>query len=163
MRKVLQTHGALIAAFVPFQRFVLERQGTPFELKRVFFRFENPSAGNGTWYFSLIVKNGEGAEKARISSTESEDPSAPLIAIDGGSMHFFGEVEFRSHVDGASITGFGGVEQAMSAPLGCDGLRVDTNDTVEIVFRATDPAGLSTALDLKTIYWHCDFDSEKKV
>jgi len=158
----MQTAGGIVAAFVPFQTFLLPKQGAPYSLKRVYFQFENDGSESGTWYFSLIARNGENVEMVRITSTESESPGAPPTAIDGGAMHFFGEAEFRSHIDGASIMGFAGTEQLMTAPVGCDGIQIDTNDTVEIVFRCSLPAGLGTPFTVKNIYWHCDFDFPKK-
>jgi len=75
-------------------------------------------------------------------------------------MHFTAEVEFRSHIDGLATRGGSGLSQLMTAPLGCEGLNVETNDTVEIVFSPAEDA-LGADFTVGNIYWHCDFDDEK--
>jgi len=80
--------------------------------------------------------------------------------MDEGAMHFVAEVEFRSHADGLSTRyGGGGLSQLMTAPLGCEGLNVETNDTVEVVFSPAD-AALANDFTVGNIYWHCDFDEK---
>lgn len=148
MRRVLSTFGSVIQS--PVKDFDLPRQGDVFVLERVFFEFVKGMPDTDTWYFSLIHKNGENAEIARTSTTESE-PS-----LSTGQCHFFkGDVEFRSHVNAHD-------SQIMTAPLGCEGWVIDTNDTVTLRFDSADGSPLSEDISLSQIYWHCVFESEKK-
>jgi len=159
VKRVLQTSGRVLTAPGTAQRFELPRQGRRYRLLRVYLTFFNEGTEDHPWYFWLAHYNGEGVEIARISSTESEKPSDSPFGIDEGAMHFVAEVEFRSHIDGLATRGGVGLSQLMTAPLGCEGLNVETNDTVEVVFSPADTA-LSNDFTVGNIYWHCDFDEK---
>jgi len=159
VKRVLQTSGRVLTAPSTAQRFELPRQGRRFRLLRVYLTFFNDGGEGNQWYFWLAHYNGEGVEIARISSTESEMPSQFATGMDEGAMHFVAEVEFRSHADGLATRGGSGLSQLMTAPLGCEGLNVETNDTVEVVFSPAD-IGLGNDFTVGNIYWHCDFDEK---
>jgi len=125
----------------------------------VYLTFANDPGETNPWYFWLAHYNGEGVEVARLSSTESENPGNEPSGISEGAMHFTAEVEFRSHIDGLATRGGTGLSQLMTAPIGCEGLTVETNDTVEIVFSPAD-GGLGNDFTVGNIYWHCDFDEK---
>jgi len=160
VKRVLQTSGRVLTAPSTAQRFELPRQGRRYRLLRVYLTFTNDIAEGNPWYFWLAHYNGEGVEVARLSSTQSEIPANEPSGITEGAMHFTAEVEFRSHLDGlATRYGGGGLSQLMTAPIGCEGLTVETNDTVEVVFSPAD-AGLLSDFTVGSIYWHCDFDEK---
>jgi len=149
MRRVLSTHGGVIPASTLNQFFQLPVQGNQFKLDRVFFEFANDISEGTEWYFRLQHLNGAGEVIAETASTAAE------IGGDSGSMHFFAEVEFRSHFNS-------NMSQLMTAPMGCEGFEVATNDTVRILFSASISPGLSFDLTVGTIFWHCVFDDVKK-
>lgn len=161
MTRVLQTSGRLIAAATTGQVFNLPPQGRKFKIRRVFATFTNDGAENRRWYFSLVHLNGEGAEIARTSTTKSENPSDYAAGMDEGAVHFFAEVEFRSHQDGVAVRGGAGLSQLMTAPVGCDGYEVDTGEHVSLYWTTEEVTGLAANFTLGTIYWHCEFEDDK--
>lgn len=162
MRCVISTHGQVILTGNSVVEFPLPKQGARFVLDRVFASFANNLNEAIPWYFVLVHRNGEGEEVARVSTTVSEQPNAVAPGANEGRVHFFGEAEFRSHLDGLAISTGTGFSQLMTAPLGCEGWEIETNDTVSLYFVDSGIAGLDFEFTMNQIYWHCVFESEKK-
>jgi len=160
MQKVLQTLGGVITQGTGDKTFTLAKQGIAFNLKRVFLSFSNGITETVGWYFILIHVNGEDVEIGRSSTTVSEIPYTENC--DERHAHFFADVEFRSHLDGIALNGGSGYSQLMTAPLGCEGWRIDTNDKLKLVCVSADTGGMTQNLTIGTIYWHCNFETPEK-
>jgi len=161
MQKVLQIQGGALAGGGPTsESFRLVKQGMPYRVQRVFLSFSNSLTETDGWYFVLLHLNGEGVEVGRSATTVSEIPS--VKNCDEGHAHFFADVEFRSHLDGVAQNGGAGYSQLMTAPLGCDGWRVDTNDSLKVLIVSDNTGGTNSDITVGTIYFHVNFETPEK-
>jgi len=144
VRKILSSFGGLVGGVDNFS-FPFPKQGRAYDLKKVAFAFNSDGTISADTYFRLIHRNGEGEIVEMVSTTTLE-------TIDDGFVNFMqGDVEFRSHIDSS-------LSQIVTAPLGCEGWRIESNDTLEIQFQSV--AILAQDFTVGQLYWHCDFDEK---
>lgn len=150
MRRVLSTFGrATIVANETF--FSLPRQGEEFTLERVCFKFTKTVPELGNFYFQVRHYDGSNMEVAWASS-----PSGLLsgnAAQNCVVIFSLGDGGWRVNEDGV-------VHSFMSAPLGGSGWKISKNDRLDVVLSC--PTGLSAAMSVGQIFWHCEFSEPKK-